>query len=323
MVLVSVTRVLNEDDIIEAFVRHTLAFVDRMVLLDNGSVDRSLEILTALRGEGLPLILLRAQSVAFNEQQCNTMLYHVADKVAAPDWVFCLDADEFIDDRGVDWRGRLAAIPPEVQMLKLQLRKYFAGGIAADDLLVPRRMVVRDGVERAIPKCVVRGRMAGVVSVMPGNHDAWVGDQPGVASTLPDVYLAHYPERHPLQGMMKAVVGRLKVLAAGGSADDLQQRSVHYHPVMDAMCQDPARLLRDAGTMTAALPQQPLVVDPIRYAGGALRYTLPQDAAMKAIRCVAVAAERLATSHGRLMDADPAIRSRVEAAAMQVEVLAS
>jgi hypothetical protein len=294
-----------------------------MLLLDNGSVDRTLEILTALRGEGLPLILLRAHSVAFNEQQCNTMLYHVADQVAAPDWVFCLDADEFIDDRGVDWRARLAAIPPEVQVLKLQLRKYFAQGTAADDLLVPRRMVVRDGVDRDIPKCVVRGRLAAVVTVMPGNHDAWVGDQPAVATTMPDVALAHYPERHPLQGMMKAVVGRLKVLAAGGGADELQQRSIHYHPVMDAMCQDPARLLRDAGIMAAALPQQPLVVDPIRYAGGELRFTLPQDTAMKAIRCVAVAAERLATSHGKLLDFDPAIRSRVETAAMQVEVLAS
>ena len=64
-------------------------------------------------------------------------------------------------------------------------------------------------------------------------------------------------------------------------------------------------------------------MDPIRYAGGELRYTLPQDTVMKAIRCVAVAAERLATSHGKLLDFDPAIRSRVETAAMQVEVLAS
>ena len=51
MRLTAVTRVLNEEDIIEPFIRHHAAFVEAHILLDNGSGDRTLEILAALRRE--------------------------------------------------------------------------------------------------------------------------------------------------------------------------------------------------------------------------------------------------------------------------------
>ncbi|MBQ1762801.1 MAG: glycosyltransferase family 2 protein, partial [Aquincola sp.] len=49
--------VKNEADIVEAFVRHNLHFVDLMVLLDNGSTDGTRDILEALQKEGLPLLV--------------------------------------------------------------------------------------------------------------------------------------------------------------------------------------------------------------------------------------------------------------------------
>lgn len=51
--VVCFTRILNEDDIIEAFVRHHATHVEEMLFLDNGSSDRTVEILTALRGEAV------------------------------------------------------------------------------------------------------------------------------------------------------------------------------------------------------------------------------------------------------------------------------
>jgi hypothetical protein len=52
-VLVGITRVLNEDDIVEAFVRHHATMVDHHVFVDNGSTDETIAILRALKDEGL------------------------------------------------------------------------------------------------------------------------------------------------------------------------------------------------------------------------------------------------------------------------------
>ena len=45
MRIVAITRVLDEADIIEAFVRHTAAYVQHHIFVDNGSIDGTVEIL--------------------------------------------------------------------------------------------------------------------------------------------------------------------------------------------------------------------------------------------------------------------------------------
>ena len=114
----------------EAFVRHTLAFVDHMLLLDNGSSDGTMAILAALRAEGLPLTVLQGRSAIHCEIEYNTLLYHTADRAFSPDWVLHLDADEFADTRVAELRARLEAVPAEVQAAMLPLRNYFAEGVA-------------------------------------------------------------------------------------------------------------------------------------------------------------------------------------------------
>ena len=49
---VSVTRILNEDDIVEAFVRHNIGHLSHMIFIDNGSTDRTLLILKHLQANG-------------------------------------------------------------------------------------------------------------------------------------------------------------------------------------------------------------------------------------------------------------------------------
>ncbi len=321
MRIVAVARVMNEDDVVEAFVRHTLAFADAMVLLDNGSTDRTLDILAALRAEGAGLTVLRSRAPFNFEVQYNTLLYHTADQTFRPDWVLHLDADEFLDTREADLRQHLGAVPPEVQAVLLPLRTYFAEGVDAAELLVPRRMVLRDAADRGVFKCMLRGGLPGPVTVGGGNHEAWIGGEPAASLRLPRLPLAHYPDRHPLQFVLKAALGRIKVIAGGGGPDDVAAANAHYTPVMDALLRDPASLFGDRARMGAALPGLPLVEDPIRYAGGELRHTAASDPAMKAVRVLANAAELLAASHGALLDADPAARARLGDAAMRAELV--
>ena len=321
MRITAVSRVMNEDDIIEAFVRHTLAHVDHLLVLDNGSTDRTVEILGALKAEGAALTVLQARSPIFYELQYNTFLYQTAKLSFHPDWVIHLDADEFVDARTIALRDALAAVPPELPSVKLSLVNYFENGLGHPEPVVPRRMVHRDTTERHVHKCVVRATLGGTVVVDSGNHDVWLDGTKVATALLPGPKLAHYPARDPLQNVVKSVVGRLKVLAAGGGPELVAQRADHYTPVLAALCRDPAEIFGDRHRMQAELPGMPLLEDPIQYAGGDLRYTTLSDPAMKAVRTLATLAQQIAASHGTLLDADASARSRVEAAALQPVLL--
>ena len=92
MRLVAVTRIRNEDDIVEAFVRHHAAMVDHHVFLDNGSNDRTVEILKSLRTEGVGVSIFSNRSPVFVEVAQNTHLLRHALALGA-DWVLHLDCD--------------------------------------------------------------------------------------------------------------------------------------------------------------------------------------------------------------------------------------
>lgn len=314
MKLVAVTRVLNEDDIIEAFVRHHAAQIDHHVFLDNGSVDRTVEILRALRGEGISVEVLRSRSVDFCEQMHNTFLHQIAAQAHQADWVICLDADEFLDLRqdGRELREVLAAVPAQYHGLKLRLLNYHA--TPADDrseLLVTERLRHRMREPTDVWKIFLRGRgMAGGATLASGNHDAFLDGRPVESFLSYDLRLAHYPHRHPLQFIGKALVGRLKVLAAGAEADR-QQLAGHYTHFLEVMRDEPQRLLQDRNFMEGLNLGLDLVEDPLPYRGQGLTETQAVDPTLKAIRGLASLAEQLARGFGRLADENAAVRAQI------------
>ena len=96
MKLAAVAMLRNEADIVESFVRHNLRFVDRMYLIDHDSVDATPAIIAALETEGLPLQSGKDPAAGFRQADRLTQLArHVLAKDGA-DFVFVLDADEFI-----------------------------------------------------------------------------------------------------------------------------------------------------------------------------------------------------------------------------------
>ena len=115
--LVAVTRIRNDDDIVEALARHHAAMVDHHLFLDNGSTDRTVEILRSLRQEGLPITIYGNSAATFAETSQNTLLMLRHAVTMGAEWgISHLDSDEFIDARrlGQSLRDFLASLPEQL-----------------------------------------------------------------------------------------------------------------------------------------------------------------------------------------------------------------
>ena len=78
MRLAGVTIVRDECDIVEAFVRHNAAILDRLYVVDNRSSDATPEILRRLAAEGLPLSLGRDEDLPYYQGLKTTALVRTA-----------------------------------------------------------------------------------------------------------------------------------------------------------------------------------------------------------------------------------------------------
>lgn len=94
--IITMTMVKNEADIVETFVRYTMNFASKMVFIDNGCTDNTIEILKKLIAEGY-LIEIYNEAHIFYEQYVieNKYLYKIANENIC-DFIIPLDADEFI-----------------------------------------------------------------------------------------------------------------------------------------------------------------------------------------------------------------------------------
>ena len=90
--------VKNEEDIIESFIRYNMSILDLLIIIDNGSVDDTLEIINNLLKEGLNIVLERNSTLEFNQIKIsNYYLRKIASgNYGKTDLIIPLDADEFI-----------------------------------------------------------------------------------------------------------------------------------------------------------------------------------------------------------------------------------
>jgi len=113
MRLHGVAMARNEADVIEAFVRHNLRSLDRLVVVDHCSTDGTRQILRALRDEGLAVDVELDDLEGHRQAETITRLARGAFAAGAGA-VFALDADEFLKmpSRAALERW-LASVPPQ------------------------------------------------------------------------------------------------------------------------------------------------------------------------------------------------------------------
>ncbi len=307
MKAVAVTCVKNEIDIIEAFVRHTLALVDQLVVLDNGSRDGTCDVLRALEKEGLPLEVVEDPSPGkYLSQRMTRLMREWAVGRHGADWVLALDGDEFLAiPQGA------ALLPAEVgdnQPVSLRWRTYVPDD--GDDLLEPnpvlriRRRRVANVWESA--KVMVPRSLASLpdVTLTQGSHELLAGGRHCEPFPHGSGHLAHFPLRSPGQYAAKIAINSLQYQVM---ADRNWQWAFHY--------KEPFALLkRDLRAFTAGFSKTALryavpaesqveletVLDPFLYRGGALRYTPRIDDSTVAWQAVLAHAEDLARQYGVL-----------------------
>jgi hypothetical protein len=223
MRLVGATVVRDAADIIEPFVRHNLTLLDQMAIVDHGSCDGTSEILAALAAERLPISVARSDTPALHlSRPMNRLVRHVFSRTDA-EWVFPLDADEFLK---VESREELvatcAAIPPDGHLV-LPWLTYVPRFDAGADVLPQLRSARRVAQQRhGFEKVAVGRAFANAAGQRLGKgYHAVEGEPPssgvnaGVKSSAGGPALAHVPIRSARQFIAKFATGWLSAVASG------------------------------------------------------------------------------------------------------------
>jgi glycosyltransferase involved in cell wall biosynthesis len=215
--IVSLTMVRNEADIVESFVRHNVQFLDAMIVLDNGSCDQTPEILFSLIREGLPVYYLFDPDPCYVQDVISTALLYAAIDHFSPEFVIPLDADEFITATdGTCSKDDLANALAPVAVFLIPWITYVPGTQAilptADPL--PRMDHRRSFEPKAVYKAIVPAVIAtqNEITLKQGNHDV-LSPSSIERRVLSGFSLAHFPIRTVEQFRSKSLVGWLANLA--------------------------------------------------------------------------------------------------------------
>ena len=216
---VSVSVVKNEADVIEAMVRHNAQFLDHMTIIDNGSTDGTLQILTALREEGLPIDLRVDPSLGHMQTTIINQFVNGPD-CDRTGFVFFLDGDEFLSCDREAFHGVLATRPASFAMA---WKTYVP--TPKDQRRDPNVVTRITHARRREPpgfayaKAVLSPADAGPVSVRAGSH----GLRGMKLVPHPVIRLAHFPVRSVQQIACKALLGAWNIQLRGRGRQEALQ----------------------------------------------------------------------------------------------------
>jgi glycosyl transferase family 2 len=199
----------NESDIItEQIAFHLAMGVDFVLATDNGSVDRTPELLDHFRRMGR-LRLLHEPSWTHEQGKWMTRMAQLATTEHGADWVINSDADEFWWPRRGDLRATFSDLDPKVNIVVAN-RVNFRPSTSEDGPFY-ERMLVRELVSSRFrggpldPK--VAHRAFPDVRVKPGNHNAELGGRKRRRAPANTIEILHFPVRSYDQWFRKIMEG--------------------------------------------------------------------------------------------------------------------
>lgn len=199
MRLIAASVVLNEIDIIEAFVRHNLSIVSKLLVIDNGSTDGTRQVLQSLVEEGLPLEVQDEPTVGYrNRLLFQNHLRKLAIANPEIEWFLPLDADEFLLAENAQELIPAQATPESPVALRWQSFASTSGDDAQEQNPVRRvrHRLVEEGwpwTKILLPRSLVLDE---TVKLLPGQHGVERNGQ-NLEPVFSDVQMAHFPIRSP------------------------------------------------------------------------------------------------------------------------------
>lgn len=298
MRLVAVSIVKNEADIIEAFVRHTLAWVDHHLIFDHDSTDGTRQILGALRREGLPVGLFTDDHLGNLQQARSNHLTRVAVRDHAADWILPLDADEILAGPDRTALGKSLAATPPHGPASLPLLNYYPtdgdNSLEANPVLRLRHCQTAPPVTQ---KIMIPRHLASDpdVSAGKGSHGLYRGSEPLPATPLSEEFhLCHLALRSPQHQVLRVVLAELQKLSRGRAHAGLD---VHYRLGFQLLAENPELFFATVFSNAASLR-----LKPIDYRGGPLKFGASSQDWNRVARALLPFLEKLAASHGDLLD---------------------
>jgi glycosyltransferase involved in cell wall biosynthesis len=280
--LVAISGVRNERDVIEAFVRHTTALVDHLIILDNGSTDGTREILASLVGEGLPITVKYSDSLGYSQSGWMTALMHEAAQDPEAEWILPLDADEFLSANIRELLSPGSAARSRNRVTEITLRTYLPEGRSPSSInpvVGAHRFIVHAtgpwGAKVIVPAEIAR--KPGVV-LHQGNHHVFRNSSHIESEPAGDqFFLAHFPIRSVGQYSAKIAIGWLQYLATPGRPD---KWGYHWRDAFERLKSDAASFATDFNqevsrscTHSAEIAEPTTSEGPADYLGGELKYT--------------------------------------------------
>jgi SAM-dependent methyltransferase len=236
MRLFGMAMLRNEADIVEAFIRHNLTIIDGMAIVDHGSFDGTTEILARLRGEGLALRVVRDPNPGFFQAERMTVVARDLFAREDVDFVFALDADEFLKVASRAALEQALSDVPAGAHASLHWLTYVPQALDEDRALELRWRLAS---ERHGSYKVVVGRSLAERPrqyLISGNHlvdDAAIEKPPPHVRLAPDVAaLAHCPVRSRDQLERKIVLGYLAHLA---TRPDNDRHAFHWRDLFEEL----------------------------------------------------------------------------------------
>jgi glycosyltransferase involved in cell wall biosynthesis len=284
MKLVAIARVRNEIDIIEAFVRHHAHHFNKLIVLDDGSSDGTLQLLEKLKEIFPSLVVLRRPTIGYLQQQQMSLLLKMAVDRFGADWVAPLDADEFIEtEAGTTLAHVLASRRPALFGMQWSNFVWKPEQERSDELNPVKRLRYRLPPRADYTKVLVHNSLVSRwTELTVGSHSLLSDGSPLPSQTIPEVRLCHFPIRSVAQYVNKVAIGYLQYLA---TPDWNRQDGFHYIcPFNELVDRDlsgfETRMMQDSLLFGIEEAERPTShaspsEEPLNYLGGPLDFTPP------------------------------------------------
>jgi glycosyltransferase involved in cell wall biosynthesis len=212
-VVVAVTMVKDEADIIEYTVEHMAAQVDRVLVCDNGSTDGTAGIIAALAAAPRSRVsMFSDRQLAYLQGQKITRLAMSARQAFDAEWIVPFDADEVF----VGPKPLVELLADErADVLTCQWVDHVTTGVdPGEDPNPLTRMGWRRPNPSHLPKIICRWRPG--ITIAQGNHSVrYTGGHRTAVSRR--IVVHHFPYRSPDQ-MRRKIANGVAAYQAAGSA---------------------------------------------------------------------------------------------------------